>query len=136
MAFIFVLLVAGVCVMTWALAESCSEPSSTPSYTPPPTPSYQLDLLSWNNTRGEYGYIYARGQVKNICSESLENVTAVVQYYTNDGTFVVSDSALIDYNPILPGQVSPFEVMTRDNPAIARGEISFKFLLGGSIPTR
>ena len=42
---------------------------------------------------------------------------------------------LIEYNPVLSEQTSPFEVITTDNPAIARYQISFKFLLGNTIPT-
>ena len=99
-----------------------------------PEPTYKLQLLSTNDERA-YDYITIYGQVKNISNESLENVMAVVEYYTSDGTFVKSDDALIDYNPILPNQTSPFEVITTDNPAIKRYSVSFKFLFGGTIPT-
>jgi hypothetical protein len=35
----------------------------------------------------------------------LEDVEAVVEYYDAQGNFVTSDSALIDFNPILSGQI-------------------------------
>jgi hypothetical protein len=97
------------------------------------TPTDELQLLSTSNERS-YGYITMSGEVKNISSSSLENVMAVVSYYTEDDIFVKSADALIDYNPILSGQTSPFEVITTDNPAITRFRISFKYLFGGTIP--
>jgi hypothetical protein len=36
----------------------------------------------------------------------------------------------------LPGQASPFEVLTTDNPAIASGQILIKQFWGGTIPMR
>ena len=96
------------------------------------TPTYELQLLSTNFERS-YSYITMSGQVKNISSSNLENILAVISYYTEDDTFVKTADALIDYNPILPGQISPFEVITTDNPAITRFSISFKYLLGGTI---
>jgi len=41
---------------------------------------------------------------------------------------------LIDFDPILPGQTSPFKVLTTHNPAITKGSISFKYILGAQIP--
>ena len=74
--------------------------------------------------------------MKNLTGEPMENVMAVVSYYDDQDNFVTSDDALIEYDPILPGQVSPFEVMTRNNPAIKTGRLEFKVLFGGTIPHR
>ena len=56
----------------------------------------------------------------------------VVLWFTDDDTFITSDEALISYNPILPEQTSPFEVMTQTNPAMSRFLVEFKTLLGGT----
>lgn len=106
--------------------------SQTIIFPEPSQPAYALQLLSSINERA-YSYITMSGEVKNISGSRLENVLAVVSYYTEDDTFVKSADALIDYNPILSGQTSPFEVITTDNPAITRFRISFKFLFGGTI---
>lgn len=103
-----------------------------PSQPEPSQPDYALQLLSSSSERA-YGYITRSGEVKNISDSSLENVMAVVSYYTEDDTFVKSADALIDYNPILSGQTSPFSVITTDNPAITKLRISFKYLFGGTI---
>ena len=65
---------------------------------------------------------------------SLRNVVAVVSFYDARGNFITSDDALIDYNPILPGQASPFSVMATENPAMRTARVEFKELMGGTIP--
>jgi hypothetical protein len=95
---------------------------------------YQLQLLSTTVERAN-GYLTVSGQVQNISSESLQNVQALIEYYDSDGLFIKSGEALIEYNPVLSEQTSPFEVITTDNPAIARYQVSFKFLLGNTITT-
>jgi len=103
---------------------------------PPPKPAGpQLQVLSKSGTIGEYGYSYVEGQVKNISSESLEHVQAVVTWYTDGGEFITSDSALIEYDPLLAQQVSPFKVGTRTNPKMKRYKVEFNQLLGGTLRT-
>lgn len=95
----------------------------------------KLEVESWNCGH-EHGYSKVTGRVKNISDQPLENVTAVGEFFTSDNTFVKSSEALIDYNPILAGQSSPFEVLTTHNPAISTCNISFKKLMGGTIETK
>jgi hypothetical protein len=92
----------------------------------------KLQLLDYSQKR-EYDYIIVEGQVKNISSETLKNVEAVVEYYDESDNFIKEDSALIEYNPILPNQTSAFKVMGTDNPLIKRYAVSFKDLTGGKI---
>lgn len=95
---------------------------------------YDLELLDWN-WRIEDRYAYAEGQVKNISSKNLQNVQAVVSFYDANNGFIKSENALIKYNPILPGQMSPFKVMATGNPAMNKAELQFKFMFGASIST-
>ena len=95
----------------------------------------KLELVSYTCGR-EYGFFKITGAVKNISGASLKNVEAVGSIYTDDGTFVKSDNAIVEYNPILPGQTSPFTVMSTDNPAASKCQIEFKELFGGTIPTK
>jgi len=94
-----------------------------------------LELIAMNDTR-EYDFITVEGQVKNISGVSLDSIVAVVEFYDANGDFVKSDSALIDYNPILSGQTSPFSVITTDNPAIKKYSTTFKYFSGGTLPTK
>lgn len=93
----------------------------------------KLLLLSWR-WHVEYGYASAEGEVQNISNESLKNVEAVAKFYTTDDKFITSSDSLIEFNPILPGQKSPFKTSVSHNPEMERARIDFKELMGGSIP--
>jgi hypothetical protein len=95
----------------------------------------QLELLAVNGVRGNYGYATVEGQVANVSEKPLENVQAVVEWYDADGKFVSSSSALVEFDPLLPGQTTPFKVMTRMNPAMSRFSVRFSQLLGGALTT-
>jgi hypothetical protein len=100
-----------------------------------PVATDKLELL---NSRGydEHGYHFVEGQVKNISDQSLKNVEVMVQWFTNKGDLVKTDDALISYNPILPGQISPFKSITTSNPEMTRYTVSFKTLFGAEIATK
>jgi len=100
---------------------------------PPISNTPQLVLKSWSWFT-EYGYAKGVGQVKNISGVPLRNVEAVATFYDAQGNFITSADALIDYNPILPGQTSPFSVIAPANPAMRRAGVEFKELMGGTIP--
>lgn len=91
-----------------------------------------LELQTWH--WGEnYSYAIAEGTVKNISGHRLEGVTAIVQFYDRNSNFITSADSVIDYNPILPDQTSPFKVITTYNPEMKKGRLEFKYLMGGTI---
>ncbi|MEP7173436.1 MAG: hypothetical protein ABI705_08110 [Aestuariivirga sp.] len=92
----------------------------------------ELELIKWSWQR-EYDYAIVEGVVRNISGQPLKNVEAVVSFQTKSGEFITADTALVDYNPILRGQASPFKVIARWNPAMARANIEFKYLFGGTL---
>jgi hypothetical protein len=117
-------------------SDSSRRPASSSEVTNPPvTTGPQLELVkyAWHI---EYGYAILEGQVRNISSEPLKNVAAVASFYDLDGGFITSSDTLIDYNPVLPGQTSPFKVMATQNPTMKKARVEFKELLGGTIPFR
>jgi len=95
----------------------------------------KLELITYN-CYAQYDFFHIEGQVKNISDKPLDGVMVVGTAYTETQEFVKSEDALIDYNPILVGQTSPFEIIMTGNPAIARCNIDFKELFGGTIPTK
>jgi len=106
---------------------------------PESQPIYILEILSWHWSRTHSGdYVKIEGEVKNISDRNLRGVEALVSFYTSDGTFITSGDAFVEFNPILPGQKSPFSVMERYNPAMAmaRTTLQFKFFAGELILTR
>lgn len=60
---------------------------------------------------------------------------AVVTFTTADGSFITSDTGLIEYDPLLPNQTSPWKVMTRWNPRMQRASVEFKTMFGGTLVT-
>lgn len=86
-----------------------------------------VDDWSWHE---EYGYAIAEGQVTNVSSASLSHVLAVVTFSTSEGGFITSDDALIDFDPLLPGQSSPWKVSARWNPAMRNATVRFRTMRG------
>jgi NADH dehydrogenase/NADH:ubiquinone oxidoreductase subunit G len=80
-----------------------------------------------------HSYVIAEGQVKNLTTSSLDNVMAVITYRTKDDTFITSDSALIEYTPLLAGQTSPFKVITPYNPEMSTASLEFAEFSGGKL---
>ena len=81
------------------------------------------------------GYAIAEGTVKNISGKSMKNVQAVGVFTDSSGGFITSSDAIIEYNPVLPGQTSPFKIYARWNPAMKSCRLEFKTLMGGKITT-
>lgn len=104
-----------------------------PSPTPTPTPEGpKLVLVSWN-WHAEGGKVTGEGEVKNVSADIIQNVEAVTSYYAADDKFITSNEAVIEYNPILPGQTSPFRTIGAFNPAMQSGQVDFKTLMGGPV---
>jgi len=124
-----------ILVIWWVYSiVNSSVPALTQTDQPTESQSPQLDVVSWGCS-SSYGYEILEGEVKNLSETPLKNVEAVAAYYTEDGEFITSDSALIEYNPILPDQTSPFKITTQRNPAMHTCKVAFKFLMGQTIET-
>ena len=133
---IALILLLGILLVSGLACGGGLEAIPTPTPTPTPTPiEYQLEVISWHWSRA-YGYITVEGEVKNISGMRLENVMANVVFRTEAEEYVTSADALIDYNPIMPDQTSPFTVIQKDNPLIYWAYLSFKYLFGGTIRTK
>ncbi len=130
-------LIIGIIVLALIIIGLQSDSSPSQSVTQTTAPSVQSDEpkleLKAFNCEYDSNFYTISGQVKNISDTSLKNVEALGQTFTMDGQYVNSEDSLIDYNPILPGQTSPFKVMMTMNPEMKRCKVSFKFLMGGSI---
>ena len=108
--------------------------AAMPTRTPVPPP-YKLALISADCHR-EYDSSFCEGFVQNISGSAMESIEAVAVFYDAAKTPISSASALIDYDPLLPGQQSHFSIYGRYNPAMTKWSIEFKEFSGGSILTR
>lgn len=95
------------------------------------TPS--LSVLAQQCRRVSDYYMQCDGEVKNLTSTPIQHVKALVSYYDKQRTFVTSDGALIAFNPLMPGQRSPFKILTPYHPHFSQFGISFTTLWGTPI---
>ena len=77
----------------------------------------------------------ANGEVGNMGLNPLKDVEVITSYYDKNHNFIKYATALIEYNPIMPGQDSPYQTITSDNPRIVSDTTTFKFLMGAEIAT-
>lgn len=94
----------------------------------------QLKLLSSRIYRDAFMY-YVVGEVKNITTAPMPDVTATATFYTKDGAVAATSQALADFNPIFPRQTSSFKVQQPPVPGIVRAKVAFKYASGKVIPT-
>jgi hypothetical protein len=96
-------------------------------------PVVHLRVGKWSWHKSSSSHVTAEGEITNISGESLKNVEAVVTFRTRSGDFITSDSAIIDYNPILPNQTSPWKVIATWNPEMETASVQFKTLWGRTL---
>ena len=93
-----------------------------------------LELLAFHwSARGSY--VTAEGRIKNISGRRLEGIQAVVEWEDGKGNFITSGSAVIEFNPLMPDQTSPFKVIERYNPEMVRALVNFKLIFGEKLQT-
>jgi hypothetical protein len=94
-----------------------------------------LELQDWSWFQ-DNKYAVVEGYVKNISDKSLGSVQVVVWFEDEDGRIISSQHSLIEYNPILPGQTSPFFLITDFNPRMKTATIDFRGFSGETLPWR
>ena len=72
----------------------------------------------------------------NLTDKPIDSLTAVIEFRTADGTFVKSEMGIVEFQPLLPGQTSPWKVMTTHNPAIEKVGLRFKRMFSGAVSAR
>ena len=98
-------------------------------------PVLELQSYSWSH-EDDSNYAFVVGQVKNISKKSYDHVEAVANFTDAKGNFVTTEDALINYNPILPDQVSPFKIPVPWNPAFKNVKVEFKQIMRGKLEHR
>lgn len=110
-------------------------PTQRPAPTPVPAAAPRLALIS-ASCKTEYGYHECKGFVKNLTNQSLRNIEILITWLDANGVPQESDDALIEYNPILAGQESPWSTIGKANPSLTRFRVTAKELMGGSVSMR
>jgi len=110
-------------------------PTAAPADTPAP-PASDLALLSAACQPDTVGFMTCSGAVKNLTDGPLEHVEAVIEWYDAADVLQTNDDALIEYDPLLAGQTSPWKVIGRYNPALVGYRVTFKSLFGAPFSVR
>ena len=96
------------------------------------SPALILGTWDWSRT-SEGSHIEVRGEVKNVSAGNLKDVEAVVTFRDNSGKYISHESAILEYNPIVAGQTSPFKIISTYNPEITDAIIEFKTIAGDKV---
>jgi hypothetical protein len=128
-------IILGFFAFTFIIAMISPSSSSTINSTTSTSGEPVLELMSMN-TYTEYGYHHITGEVKNISTENLENVMAVGVFKDSEGNVIKTAEALIEFDPLLPGQSSPFEVLDTYHPSVTSGSVTFTTLWGTPLNTQ
>lgn len=89
-----------------------------------------IEVPGWRCEQ-EGRYFAVRGEVKNISTGPL-TLIAVSTFRTVGGKLVRYEKAQVEFNPLQPGQTSPFEMLTLASPEIAACELVFKEITSGT----
>jgi hypothetical protein len=116
----------------WYTVKVCAAQASIAK--PEQEKKFELKLLSFNCSH-QYGFATVEGEVKNVSGAPIADLMVVSSHYASDDTFIRSDDAMVEYNPILPGQTSPFKTIGSYNPAMATCNVAFKRMFGGRVAT-
>lgn len=120
------LFLLGACVLGWMLKDVPPPGRAVKSFVQSQRDTGdQIELLASRGFQSSDSYKRVEGQVKNLTSDAFRSVTAVVSWFDKDDRFISSDSALVDYRPLLPGQVSPFSVLVASNPEMKSFRVEF-----------
>lgn len=82
----------------------------------------------------ESDYNIVSGEITNMGNEKLDDVEATTTFYDSDGNVVKTADAVIDFNPLMPGQTSSYKTMATDNPLIKTEKTEFHSMGGPLIP--
>ena len=95
-------------------------------------PNAKLRLLG-TRIRREHGYLMIYGMIVNVSDQDMNNVVAIAECFSSNGTFIKKSDMIVDDVTIKPKQISSFSIAAEDEPAIEDVKISFKHFFGEKI---
>lgn len=102
-------------------------PVITHSVQPSPTPPLDLALLAAACTGSPTLRITTcEGSIRNLSTRTVEGVQVVIEWLDDQGAVQATNSGPIDYNPLLPGQESPWTLLGSYNPGLTKFMVSFR----------
>jgi hypothetical protein len=87
---------------------------------------HKLPIHSYKSSRGIVALI--QGEVKNMSATPLNNLKVSTTFRDSKGIFIsYSGEVYIQYRPLMPSQVSPFDVGGDYNPLIRSAQLAFSY---------
>lgn len=108
-------------------------PQAPPSPEAPP-PGVVITALNCSLSASGLGP-HVQGILVNNTGESQPYMKIVEIFSSSTGSFVSTTNTFVTYNPVLPGQSSPFEDYGGDNPVISTVQVTAATEDGEELPT-
>lgn len=93
-----------------------------------------LEVVSWKCEPQGTEWMKFLGEVRNTSTVPMESVKALGLVRDSAG-IVGKDFGFVDYDPLRPGETSPFDVLVKTGGRAGTCEVSFTTLAGELIPT-
>lgn len=69
----------------------------------------------------------------NRTDKPISRLMAVGTFTNASHDLIKSATGMVEYQPLMPGQKSPYKVMASLNPLISQCHVAFKIMFGGQI---
>lgn len=97
---------------------------------PPVVAIVAVTCVEYSNS----GEIEVQGEVKNISSLPVKSLEMSAVFSGPSGQFVSTSDLLAKFDPVMPGQVSPFDGLGEYNPVIQTVKITPALMFGPALP--
>lgn len=127
------------------LALGCAQ--GPPRQSSPPTPftepeqpklsekiTFPLEYTHRWNWSESGNYFHIEGEITNLSGRKLDGVRIVLSFYDKQQNFVTSDISYPEFDPLMPGQTSPYTSMIAKNPVIDTYRVEFATRDGSTLP--
>ncbi len=87
-----------------------------------PKDKLDVDIAAWNWSH-DSDSATVKGRVKNLTDRPLEGVRVTVTWKDRAGEYITHDDCFAEYDPLMPGHTSPFDVFSHYNPLMYQASV-------------
>jgi hypothetical protein len=92
-----------------------------------------LAMESWSWSRSSEAHITISGKVMNLTENRITHVKVHVEIYDKGGNFIAGGWSYLQYQVLMPYQSSPFQIIERWNPLMAKASVRVQLPSGEMI---
>jgi hypothetical protein len=90
-------------------------------------------MESWSWGRSSENYVTINGKLMNLTENRITHVKVHVELLDKGGNFITSGWSYLQYPILMPYQSSPFQIIERWNPLMAKANIRIQMPTGEMI---